>query len=164
MGKRGLLIVASVRLLLVDDFEPWRTYVRGLIEDDRRLEVSRSRSTDLQAVEKAESLRPNLILLDVGLPRIHGIAAAKRIREVVPDGKLYSSASSDALNLRRRHQVSEPNDIYPRPRHGRGCRQQTTPFLRQRKSGRGPGYSQYSKFRHRGTKGLNPLNSHNVIQ
>jgi DNA-binding NarL/FixJ family response regulator len=45
-------------------------------------------SDGLQAVEKAEELRPDVILLDVGLSKLNGIEAARRIRKVAPNSKI----------------------------------------------------------------------------
>jgi DNA-binding NarL/FixJ family response regulator len=54
-------------------------------------------SDGLQAVQKAEQLQPNLILLDIGLPTLNGIEAARRISQLVPSGKvLFVNHSHDA--------------------------------------------------------------------
>jgi DNA-binding NarL/FixJ family response regulator len=45
-------------------------------------------SDGLQAVQQAEELRPDLILLDLGLPILNGIEAARRIRELSPNSKI----------------------------------------------------------------------------
>ena len=44
--------------------------------------------TDLEAVRQAEELQPDWILLDIGLPGVNGIEAARRIREVSPNSKV----------------------------------------------------------------------------
>ena len=45
-------------------------------------------SDGLQATQKAEELQPDVILLDVGLPKLNGIEAARRIRKVAPNSKI----------------------------------------------------------------------------
>jgi DNA-binding NarL/FixJ family response regulator len=42
----------------------------------------------LEAVQKASKLKPDLILMDIGLPKLNGIKAAKRIRQVLPSTKI----------------------------------------------------------------------------
>jgi DNA-binding NarL/FixJ family response regulator len=76
-----------LRILIVDDFEPWRRFVSSALQkaDSQILfEVS----DGLEAVYKAEDLRPDLILLDIGLPTLNGIKAARRIRDLSPDSKI----------------------------------------------------------------------------
>ena len=53
-------------------------------------------SDGLQAVQKAQELKPDLILLDIGLPRLNGIEAASRILRLVPGAKvLFVNHSND---------------------------------------------------------------------
>jgi DNA-binding NarL/FixJ family response regulator len=68
-----------VRILLVDDFEPFWEIVRSLILGRAELVIIYEASDGLAAVQKAEELRPDLILMDIGLPSLNGIEAAKRI-------------------------------------------------------------------------------------
>ncbi len=75
---------ALVRILLVDDSEPFRDIVRSMLRERPELQVSAEASDGLAAVQMAEELRPDLILLDIGLPKLNGIEAAKRIHLLVP--------------------------------------------------------------------------------
>jgi DNA-binding NarL/FixJ family response regulator len=89
--------MSLVRILVVDDFEPWRRFVLSTLRRRPELKVVFETSDGLEAVQKAEELRPDLILLDIGLPRLNGIEAARRIRKVAPDSKiLFVSQESSA--------------------------------------------------------------------
>ena len=85
------------RVLVVDDFEPSRCFVCSTLEKVPGLQVICEVSDGLEAVQKAEALKPDLILLDIGLPSLNGIEAARRIRKLVPDCKiLFLSQESSA--------------------------------------------------------------------
>ena len=101
-----------VRILLVDDFEPFRKYVRSLILERPELVVLCEVSDGLAAVQKAEELRPDLILLDIGLPLLNGIEAARRIRHSNPQSRILfltqessSEIVGEAFNLGARGYV-----------------------------------------------------------
>jgi DNA-binding NarL/FixJ family response regulator len=78
----------SVRILLVDDYAPIREWIRSALEKLPRQFVVDEASNGVQAVQKADELNPDLILLDVGLPMMNGIEAARRIRELSPKSKI----------------------------------------------------------------------------
>jgi len=78
----------TARIILVDDFKPWRRLVASLLKDNPDLEVICEASDGLEAVQKAEELQPDLIVLDIGLPKLNGIEAAASIRKVAPGSKI----------------------------------------------------------------------------
>ena len=78
----------ALRILAVDDFEPWRRFVSSALRQQLSLQTFFEVSDGLEAVYKAENLRPDLILLDIGLPTVNGIKAASRIRDVSPHSKI----------------------------------------------------------------------------
>jgi len=78
----------TTRILAVDDFEPYRKFVSSLLHGRPDLRVVGEVSDGLQAVEKAQELQPDLILMDIGLPGINGIEAARQIRTLVPNAKI----------------------------------------------------------------------------
>jgi len=80
---------SSFRILIADNFEPWRRYASSTLEKDQSLEIVGVASDGLEAVQKAIELKPDLVLLSVGLsPQLNGIEAAKRIIKGVPGVKL----------------------------------------------------------------------------
>jgi DNA-binding NarL/FixJ family response regulator len=87
----------SVCILVVDDFQPFRQFVSSTLQARPEWQVICEVSDGLEAVQKAHELKPDLILLDIGLPSLSGIEAAKRIHQVVPGTKiLFLTRNNDA--------------------------------------------------------------------
>ncbi len=80
--------VSAVRVLVVEDFEPLRRLICSLLRKMSSLQIIAKASDGLEAVRKAEELRPDLILLGVGLPSLNGLAAARQIRTVSPKSRI----------------------------------------------------------------------------
>jgi two-component system response regulator NreC len=79
---------SAVRVLVVEDFEPFRQLIRTLLEKDPRFQIVAEASDGLDAVQKATELKPHLILLDIGLPLMNGLDAARLIHNLAPDSKI----------------------------------------------------------------------------
>ena len=84
--------------MVVDDFEPFRRYISSELESQQDVEVVCEVSDGLEAVQKAEELRPDLILLDIGLPKLNGIEAARRIRRLSPESKILFMSQESSKN------------------------------------------------------------------
>ena len=80
--------MSSPRVLVVEDYEPFQRFIRSILEKKPHLQVVCSVSDGLEAVQKAEELQPDLILLDIGLPTLNGIDAARRISKAAPQSKI----------------------------------------------------------------------------
>jgi DNA-binding NarL/FixJ family response regulator len=76
-----------VQVLLVEDFEPFRQFIHATLEKSE-FQVIGEVSDGLEAVGKAAELQPDLILLDIGLPNLNGIEAARQIRKLSPQSKI----------------------------------------------------------------------------
>ncbi|HEY3620467.1 MAG TPA: response regulator, partial [Candidatus Sulfotelmatobacter sp.] len=79
---------SRVRILVVDDCEQWRHYICSTLKTKPELHIIGEVSDGLEAVQAAQELEPNLILLDIGLPTLNGIEAARRIRKLAPESKI----------------------------------------------------------------------------
>jgi DNA-binding NarL/FixJ family response regulator len=89
--------MATVRVLLVDDYQPWRQFVCSVLRKRPELEIVGEVADGVEAVQQAGELQPDVILLDIGLPRLNGIEAARRLRKISPNSKiLFVSQESSA--------------------------------------------------------------------
>jgi two-component system nitrate/nitrite response regulator NarL len=77
-----------VCVLLVDDFQSFREFVRSLLQQRPDFVLVGEVSDGLEAVKRAKELQPELLLLDIGLPRLNGFEAARQIRCVAPATKI----------------------------------------------------------------------------
>jgi DNA-binding NarL/FixJ family response regulator len=86
-----------IRVLVVDDLEPWRRFVSSTLQEQPNMQVVSGVCDGLEAVRKAEELLPDLIVLDIGLPKLNGIEAARQIRKLAPNAKILflTQESSD---------------------------------------------------------------------
>jgi len=71
-------------ILVVDDYEPWRRHLASTLGNNPHWRIVAEASDGPEGVAKAIDIRPDLILLDVGLPTVNGIEAARRILERDP--------------------------------------------------------------------------------
>ena len=76
------------RVLVVEDFAPFRQLICKMLANRPHLQVIGEVSDGLEAVQKALELKPDLILLDIGLPKLNGIEAARQIRQLAPSSKI----------------------------------------------------------------------------
>jgi DNA-binding NarL/FixJ family response regulator len=84
----GLGLLSTIRILVADDYEDWRRQVRSLLQARPEWQVIAEAADGPETVQKAEELKPDLILLDIGLPKLNGIEAARRIRQLSPNSKI----------------------------------------------------------------------------
>jgi CheY-like chemotaxis protein len=111
------------RILLVEDFEPFRRFIRMALQRSVDCRIIGEASDGVEAVQKTKELQPDLILLDIGLSNLNGIEVAKRARSLAPHAKILfvSQESStdmvrEALRLGAQGYVHKPrahNDLLP---------------------------------------------------
>ena len=93
MAERPL---SSIRILIADDHADWRRQVRLLLQARAEWQVIAEASDGSEAVQKAEEFKPDLILLDIALPKLNGIEAAGRMRQLSPSSKIvFLSQNND---------------------------------------------------------------------
>jgi DNA-binding NarL/FixJ family response regulator len=88
---------STARIIVVDDYDPFRRFICSTLRKRPELQIVGEASDGLEAVQKTEELQPDLIVLDIGLPSLNGIEAARRIRKLSPKSKiLFVSQESSA--------------------------------------------------------------------
>ena len=91
--------MASIRILIADDHEGWRRQVRSLLQARPEWQVIAEALDGPEAIQKAEELKPDLVVLDIGLPRLNGIEAARPIRELSPSSKMIFLSGYNSLDV-----------------------------------------------------------------
>jgi len=73
---------------VVDDHEPWRRQLSSLVEQTGQWQIAGEAVDGLDAIAKAAAVQPDLILLDVELPSVNGLEAARRIVAADPGARI----------------------------------------------------------------------------
>jgi len=88
--------LSPIRILVVDDFEGWRRQVRLLFQARPQWQIIAEVSDGSEAVQKVAALKPDLIVLDIGLPKLNGIEAARGMRHLFPTSTIvFLSLNND---------------------------------------------------------------------
>lgn len=86
-----------VDILLVDDFAPWRDQLRSVLSTYPQWNIVGEACDGQEAIEKASEMQPDIILLDIGMPCLNGIEAAKIIYQRCPKSKvLFLTQETDS--------------------------------------------------------------------
>ena len=88
-----------LRTLIVEDHEEVRNFLRLTLQNEARCILIGEAVDGMQAVQKAEELQPDLILLDLSLPKLNGMEALRRIRKSSPSSKLIILSQDSAPDL-----------------------------------------------------------------
>jgi DNA-binding NarL/FixJ family response regulator len=90
MGSKKAILVrtdvnVSKRVLIVDDVPQMRKLIRGYLEEEKEFRVCGEAIDGFDAIDKAQSLKPDLIILDASMPRMNGIEAAPKLKKLLPE-------------------------------------------------------------------------------
>ena len=89
MGSKPILVrtdgSVSKSILIVDDLPQIRKLIRDYLEEENEFRVCGEAIDGFDAIGKAQSLKPDLIILDASMPRMNGIEAALKLKKVLPE-------------------------------------------------------------------------------
>lgn len=91
--------MASIRVVVVDDHEIARRGIRSVLAGNSDLEIVAEVRDGEEAVERVQAIEPDIILLDISLPGMSGIEAARNIRKVSPACRIIFVSQHDSLLL-----------------------------------------------------------------
>jgi DNA-binding NarL/FixJ family response regulator len=78
----------SKRILIVDDLPQMRKLIRAYLEEQSEFRIFGEAIDGLDAIDKAKNLKPDLIILDASMPRLNGIKAAPKLKEILPETRI----------------------------------------------------------------------------
>src|SRR6516225_8815577 len=91
--------MAALRTLVVDDHEELRRLLKSMLQETTECVIVGEATDGLQAVEQAKELQPDLILLDLSLPKLNGMEAGRRIRKLAPNSKIVVLSQDDSPEI-----------------------------------------------------------------
>jgi pilus assembly protein CpaE len=90
----------KIRVLIVDDHHEMRETLYHMLQAQADMEAVGVAATGIQALDQARLLKPDIVLMDVNLPGIDGVAASQTILRAVPETKIVMISSHDAADVK----------------------------------------------------------------
>jgi DNA-binding NarL/FixJ family response regulator len=100
-----------LRILIVDDHESVRRGVRSLLSGREEWSICGEAEDGLEAIEKAKRLQPDIVLMDITMPRMDGVQATKVIRQKVPEAKVILISQNGSSVGRRQAADADARDF-----------------------------------------------------
>jgi DNA-binding NarL/FixJ family response regulator len=91
-----------IRVLVVDDVKDLRLLFRQILAEDEEISVIGEAADGIEAIEQARLLQPDVVILDLAMPRLDGLRAMPGLREAAPDTKILVLSAFSSRDLSSR--------------------------------------------------------------
>lgn len=105
----------KIRVLIVDDAADTRESIRKLLMYDKAIEVIGTIGTAKDAIQMAVEKQPHVVLMDIAMPDMDGIAATEAMRKKVPFVQVIILSVQDDINFMRRAMMAGARDFLTKP-------------------------------------------------
>jgi two-component system chemotaxis response regulator CheB len=114
---RGFKVNKKIRVLVVDDSAIMRKLITEILKKDQAIEIVGEASDGVQAIEKAKELRPDVITLDIEMPKMDGLTALKYLKKESPNSKIimFSSLTQEGAKATIEALSLGAHDFVPKP-------------------------------------------------
>jgi DNA-binding NarL/FixJ family response regulator len=95
------VLIHNIKVLVVDDYAPWRLFVSLALAVKQGVQIVGEAQDGLTAIQKASELMPDVVILDIGLPDMTGIEAARQIVEIAPKTRILFLTENTSRDIVR---------------------------------------------------------------
>jgi len=107
--------VETITVMIVDDIAETRENIQRLLQFEKRIEIVGSVGSGREAVALAEKIKPDVVIMDINMPDMDGIAATELIRQRVPYVQVVILTVQDDPNYMRRAMLAGARDFLTKP-------------------------------------------------